>query len=212
MTNPRRVRKRYPKMPDVTVNDIDQLPAIPRTAGTADDPADRTEQPAAGTNSNDETNKGRERRFTTRAGEVVASIAIWQPNANGVVTKYYDTRIRYVTDNGRQVLKIVVPAIDSLPPGTRVEVEEQTANGRIRVHRTKAPPAKGVSWKKPDVRGALIALTIIVAITVLIGAIGYLIGRSKQPSQEPPAPPGVTIQPNGQPVPQSPTQQSPPVG
>gem|GEM_PF-5696047 len=220
MANPRRVRRRYPKMPDVTVDDVDQLPTIPRAG---DD--DRTgHEPTAtspgasllGTSGyGGDEHAGEQRRFATHPGEVTAAIAIWQPSSDGTiaqhgavtrhgaVTKHYDTRIRYVTDDGPQVLKIVVPAVDFLPLGTRVDVEEQSVTGRVRVHRRTPPPAKGMSWKRPDLRGALIALVAILAITAIIGVIGYLIGRSKQPNQQPPPPPGVTIQQDGKPVQQN---------
>ncbi len=185
-------------MPDATVDEVDQLPAIPRARDAAETTSDTGLPSSSGTEAG-----GERHRFTLYPGEVTAAIAVWQPEGGGGTSKHYARRFRYTTDEGPQALKIVVPALDFLPPGTRVDVEEQPATGRVRVHRATPPPVKGMSWKRPDLRSAMIGLAIILVITLIVGVVGYVVGRSKQPSQ-PPAPPGVTIQPDGEPVPQGP--------
>ncbi|PZS09001.1 MAG: hypothetical protein DLM55_07400 [Acidimicrobiales bacterium] len=192
MTSPRRVRKRYPKMPDVSIDDIDELPSIPLSRGM-------TEPSIAADERSAETTAVEQSRFALYPGKVTAAISLWQPNSDGVLAKRYDTRITYVSDHGPEQLKITVPALDFLPTGTRVNVEKQNS-GRVRVHRKIPPLAKGASWKRPDIKGAFIALVVILALTAVIGVIGYLIGRSKQGNQHEPPVPSVTVQPNGSPV------------
>ncbi|HEX3732210.1 MAG TPA: hypothetical protein VHU91_04720 [Mycobacteriales bacterium] len=159
----------------MTVDDVDQLPEVLRSDDLAE-PLDI-----------DSEFEERPPRIELYPGEVTAAISFWQPDAEGKSSKYYDTRIRYINHTGPQSLKISVPAVDFLSTGTRVNVEEQ-AGGRIRVFRRAMPPQRGRSWRKPDVRSAMIGLAAVLLVTLVIGVIGYLVGRSKQPHQNFPTP------------------------
>lgn len=193
MTNPRRVRKRYPKMPDVTIDEVDDSP--PPTPQAAAPPIRDTGVDAV---QGDDDAPRPQRGFRSYEGVVTAAVSLWLPGPAGKPVKHYDTRIRYTGPEGAQDLKITVPGIDFLAVGTKVDVEEQNS-GRIRVHRRAQATTTGASWKRPDLKAAAIALAVILSLTLVIGVIGYLIAKSKQTTDPPPAP-SVTIQPsNGAP-------------
>lgn len=161
-----RVRRRYPKMPDVKISDMEESP-----------PPVITERPAARAHRgssllNDEPLSIR------YEGTVTAAIGLWRPNRAGEMTKYFDTRVRYDDDAGTQFLQLTVPAEEFLPIDSKVNVEDR--GGKIRVSPSeRRRNERGRAWSKPDVKTPAIVLGIILAITLAITLIGWVVSKSK---------------------------------
>ncbi len=168
MTDKPRVRKRFPKMPDVKITDMLENP-----------PPEQQTRPQAASRRG--SSSLREDPLSIRYhGKITAAIPLWRTNADGYPAKYYDTRVRYENDDGAQFLQIMIPADEYAPVGSTVEVEERAGKVRVTTRPRQNRDVRGFSWSKPDIKTAGIVLGVILAIVLAIALIGWVISKGKK--------------------------------
>lgn len=114
-------------------------------------------------------------------GVVISARPAWIKR-RGKPAKYYDTRVEY--DDGYEVgiAQLFLPAASYLPVGTSVRVV-RSRNGELSVlpdRQEKRVVAPGASWRKPDLKGVLLAVIIgVVVIGALVATVALVLYNSQ---------------------------------